>query len=243
MIFNPCRMRPAVMKWLRELGDVAYIVSGSGYHTNHLPLTGKAYPDAKLVCAGIADAKLSAAGARRADYIYTDPQSLGRLNEALKGSGVSVHPIGGDPLQCALVSAHRHLLEADVAYGHPDGRWAACDLDSFKEGQSRNDSDARLFYYGSMHGDASPNGILPIHRYMMLDPTHPLGKMQLAPPRPDGSSCAEIAESLRSVLKMDFVAVNMAHSTRREPMPAEEFRKCVDAAWRWLDGRSLLDSE
>ena len=46
-----------------------------------------------------------------------------------------------------------------------------------------------------------------------------------------------MASSLRKVLALPF---NKAAGVTFPNMDAELFRKNIDAAWRWLDGNSLL---
>jgi len=61
-------------------------------------------------------------------------------------------------------------------------------------------------------------------------------------PKADGSSCDEMAASLRALLRLNFDQVCGAHMNNTRPMPADEFRECIDAAWRWLDGKPLLEA-
>ena len=46
-----------------------------------------------------------------------------------------------------------------------------------------------------------------------------------------------MASSLRRVLALPF---NKAAGVTFAKMDADEFRKNIDAAWNWLDGRPLL---
>ena len=60
---------------------------------------------------------------------------------------------------------------------------------------------------------------------------------QLTPPKTDGSSCKDMADSLRVALKQDFdKAVGVHFNT----MDGNDFKKSIDANWNWLDGNSLL---
>jgi len=241
LLFNPCKIRPALADWLKERGEVEWIVSGSGVHTNQLPGASKAFPSAKIICSQIADKKIASVGARRADYIYNNPSKLIEMNELLKDKGVSIHPIEGDVFQAACVLAHEHLLEVDIVYGHSDeSRWAHTSTETLERENKASTSFGRLFYYGLIYKESSPHGYLPTYRYSLMDPSNAMAKMQLAPPSSDGSSCTKMAESLRKMLALDFVAVDMAHSQLEDSMPAAEFRKCIDTSWRWLDGRDLL---
>ena len=82
----------------------------------------------------------------------------------------------------------------------------------------------------------SPNGCLAIYRFWMMDPCS-FGGMGYDQPARDGSSCKQMASSLRKMLRLDFEKVWDVHS---QDMSAETFRKDIDASWNWLDGGSLL---
>lgn len=43
LLYNPCRLRGQVVKWLASLGEVGWIVSGASSHTNQIPLAALAY--------------------------------------------------------------------------------------------------------------------------------------------------------------------------------------------------------
>ena len=70
----------------------------------------------------------------------------------------------------------------------------------------------------------------------MMDHTG-VGRITYDPSALDGSSCATMADSLREILEKDFDAVLGVHF---DTMTREDFRKSVDANWRWLDGRPLI---
>ena len=53
----------------------------------------------------------------------------------------------------------------------------------------------------------------------------------------DGSSCTEMAASLRALLKMDF---NSAAGVHINQQTGEDFKRNIDCNWNWLDGGSLL---
>ena len=75
---------------------------------------------------------------------------------------------------------------------------------------------------------------------MGMDPTNTFAsKLCLDPPKEDGSSCTDMAHSLRELLKLDFKVVIDGHGAHMTP---DEFRKSIDANWNWLDGGSLLSS-
>ena len=58
-------------------------------------------------------------------------------------------------------------------------------------------------------------------------------------PRPadDGSSCKEMANSLRDILKMDYKNVVSVHWGL---LSAADFRLSINEDWKWLDESSLL---
>lgn len=82
----------------------------------------------------------------------------------------------------------------------------------------------------------------------------------LSPPAPDGSSCTNMATSLRKALAQPFSKLRSKQILWRylnrnswhkrmmfravgvhfRPMSADEFRRGIDCNWRWLDGESLL---
>ena len=76
----------------------------------------------------------------------------------------------------------------------------------------------------------------PVLRFLMMDHTG-VGRMMYDPPALDGSSCSTMATSLRAILEQEFDAVLGVHF---DTMTREDFRKSVDANWKWLDGRSLI---
>jgi hypothetical protein len=251
LLFNPCRMRPKIKAWLNRLdaGNVQYIVSGSSAHTNQLLQAASIFPDAKIVCSATAEQKCMAVGMRQADYIYSDPtgpRGLASLKEDLSGSGIQIHFVKGDVLcQAACVLVHSHLFEVDLLYGHADGdRFAnvtPADWNSSDAQKGSCDlSFGRLFYYAAIYKNASPHGNLPLYRYMPMDPSSTFSKLVVDQPKPDGTSCMEMAASLRELLLLDFKWVDPVHSLLEASMPADEFRRCIDASWRWLDGKALI---
>lgn len=133
LIYNPVRMHPQMINWIKKKGEVKYIVSGSSAHTNHLPSTATTFPAAKIVCASIADAKCQAVGMRPADYLYdlrkvdeaipTHDQCRGTLDDAIRmfDDKVKLFHIRGDVMTEALfVLAHGHLFETDLLYTPSD---------------------------------------------------------------------------------------------------------------------------
>ena len=70
----------------------------------------------------------------------------------------------------------------------------------------------------------------------MMDPDS-FGAMAYDPPVKDGSSCKEMAMSFRKILKLPF---KIAVGVHFDQMDRDNFSKSLDAAWNWLDGKSLL---
>ena len=84
----------------------------------------------------------------------------------------------------------------------------------------------------------SPNGTLAVYRFHGMDPNS-LGAMMYDQLASDGSSCKEMAESLRELLRQEnYETAICVHAGK---MSRDVFRKDIDANWNWLDGASLLD--
>ena len=221
-------------------GNVSWIVIPSSEHNLQLPGIIRKYPEAKIIGSKTSEKKLnfvSALPRGKLDYDYTDVGALAELNAQLSPEGLSLHYTAGD---CATNSlfllAHRVLLECDILYTHADGEGALMmDKQQFRELRP-NDFFWRLFKFRLLSKPNSPNGFLPPYRFWAMDPqlTWP---MQLTPPKDDGSSCSEMAASLRTVLALDF---DQAVGVHFRTMKAEEFKRAVDLNWNWLDGESLL---
>jgi hypothetical protein len=156
LLYNPVRMHPQMVDWIKERGEVKYIVSGSSAHTNHLPKTAETFPDAKIICASIADAKCQFAGMRPADYLYDlrrdeEPQKqfVGRatLQDALDefNGKIKLFHIRGDVMTEALfLLVHSHLFVIDLIY-------TACEQEmkngEFETGTSPIQTGGRIFTY------------------------------------------------------------------------------------------------
>ena len=82
----------------------------------------------------------------------------------------------------------------------------------------------------------SPNGTLAKYRFWMMDPKG-MGCMCYDLPAADGSTCKEMATSMRNLLKLDFETAVCVHSGK---MTAEVFKKDINANWKWLDGTELF---
>ena len=244
LLYNPCRMRPYVMEWLDSLGTVAYIVSGSSAHTNQMCQASEAYPDAKVVCAEAAEMKCMSVGMRGASYRYTHKEELEALNVELAKGGAKLHFVEGDTFtHAALVQVHGCLFECDLTCyaNHCGTRCVACSEKVWRDPNSIDGMNARLFYYVYFAPNVAPNGYTPVYRFMGMDHTSPFTKMMFDEPKADGSSCSEMANSLRKVIALKFDMVLSAHSGYEKGMDGVDFRKTMDACWNWLDGgRSLM---
>jgi hypothetical protein len=54
MLHSPCEITPELASWLRELGEVRYIVAPGSYHYLHVPSAQRAFPNAETwICPGI----------------------------------------------------------------------------------------------------------------------------------------------------------------------------------------------
>ena len=98
-----------------------------------------------------------------------------------------------------------------------------------------DDYPERLFYFSMIAKPNSPNGFLPNYRFWMMDPMS-LGALGYQSPKADGSSCREMANSLRQVLSQPFKTAAGVHF---KTMDRDSFQKSVDCAWNWLDGKPL----
>ena len=243
LLYNPCRMRPCVMEWLDSLGTVAYIVSGSSAHTNQLCQASEAYPDAKMICAEAAEMKCMSVGMREASYRYTNPKELEVLNVELAKGGAKLHFVEGDALtHAALVQVQGCLFECDLACyaNHCGSRCAACSEDVWRDPNSIDGRSARQFHYMYFPPNVAPNGFIPVYRFMGMDHNSPFIKMTIDGPKADGSSCTEMANSLRKIIGLDFDMVLSAHSGYEKGMDGNDFRKTLDVCWNWLDGGRTL---
>ena len=70
-----------------------------------------------------------------------------------------------------------------------------------------------------------------------MDPTSILSKLSWPRPADDGSSCNEMAKSLRDILKMDYKNVLSVHWGL---MSADDFKQTINEDWKWLDESTLL---
>lgn len=129
ILYNPVRMHPQMVDWIKERGEVKYIVSGSSAHTNHLPASAATFPEAKIICASVADMKCQSAGMRPSNYLYdlrrdeAPPKKFegrGTLQDAMEsfpGNDVKLFHISGDNFTDTMfLLAHGHLFVLDLIY-------------------------------------------------------------------------------------------------------------------------------
>ena len=254
IIYNPCRMHPQIIEWINGLGKVKFIVSGSSSHTNHLPGTAVAFPNAKIICASAADAKCKFAGMRPADYLYDlsrdealkQPKlyagrgTMEDAREALNGHAALFHVRGDVATQALFFMVHNHLFEVDLMYTMSDDGKKESEFDT---GTTINHSKWRIFYYSSITEKVAPIGYtIPIHRCLFMDPTAMLSKLGCDSPEKDGSSCTEMAQSLRKILKVirEPGVCKRVHCVHALSMNVEDFCQQIDKTWGWLDGKSLI---
>ena len=230
-------------KFLENLGTVAWIVIPSSEHNLQLPGIIRKYPGAKVIGSKTSEIKLNfVSGLPRGklDFDYTDHQQLDKLNSELNSEGLSLHYIDGD---CATNSlfcvAQGVALECDILYTHADGEgFLMIDKQRFRE-LHPSDFFWRLFKFRLLSKPNSPNGFLPPYRFWAMDPKL-MWNLQFTPAKDDGSSCKDMATSLRTVLALDF---DKAVGVHFRTMKAEDFKRAVDLNWNWLDGKSLLQSD
>jgi len=242
LLYSPVRIQENsdLWKWLEQQGKVEWVVLGSSEHTLQLPDVLAKFPSAKIVASTTAGRKLAWVGALpkdRLDFDYTKPPLLAEANKLLREEGVQLEYVQGDCVTHSLfLLAHGVLCEADLLYTHQDGEgFLTLPREKFRE-LRLEDSSLRLFKFGLLSKPTSPNGFLPPYRFWMMDPSL-LWSLMLTPPNPDGSSSAEMANSLRRVLALPF---DTAVGVHFDQMDAEAFRGGIDANWNWLDGKSLL---
>ena len=246
LLYNPVPIHDGTKldEWMKSMGDVKYAVIGSCYHTLFLPDTLKRYPDAIYIGTKISEEKLKAANALKKpklDYDALVESDITTVNEILEAGGVTLKFTKGDMLtQSIFLVAYETGVEVDLLYGLHDT--CACDY-SKAEGIFKGcDNDprhfiGRLFQWRLVNKPNSPYGYLPPYRFAAMDPKSGLSKMNWPRPANDGSSCKEMANSLREILKMDYKNVVSIHWGL---LSAEDFRLSINEDWKWLDESSLL---
>ena len=230
-------------QFLEKLGKVEWIVAPSSEHTLQLPAIIKKFPDAKIIGATTAEKKLNYVKAlprKQFDFDYTSDKDLKEANELLRKEGVELFYIKGDVVTHSLFSiAHNVALECDLLYGHHDGEGSLMmDKETFRK-LKPEDAMWRIFKFSLLSKPNSPNGFLPPYRYWFMDASC-MWPFQFTPPKDDGSSCNEMADSLRIVLSQNF---DKAVGVHFNIMDGNDFKKSIDANWNWLDEKSLLSDK
>lgn len=244
MLYSPTRVREETgfAEWLEGLGPVKWVVLGSSAHTLFIPSVYERYPNANYISSGVAWSKLNKFPSIKTapDFDYTQRSQLDSLNHLLKDEGVQFHFIEGDACTLALIPiAHRTALEVDIIYSRPGGGL----FDKTKADLEAGGEElfgSRLFKYGLASAPTSPNDALPPYRFWFMDPANPIVPTLMSAPKKDGSSCTDMANSLRRVIEADFDQALGVHFTQ---MTGEEFRRSIDHNWGWLDGKPLYQEK
>jgi len=219
-----------LLSWLESLGTVKWLVVAAGSHSLCLPDVVKAFPKAKVIGPKVVEEKLRYAKVvDMFDYISTNKDDLKRANRELIKEGVELISVEGDVATNSLVCLvdQEVLLECDLVYGHKE--WQ-----TFEQWSGMEWTD-RIFYLGLISKPNSPYGWLPSYRFWMMDPQS-FGGLGYDQAAEDGSSCRDMAASLRNILGKQY---NIAIGVHFNRMTREEFRNSIDAAWNWLDGKPL----
>ena len=230
LLYAPTRIRDETGfgAWLDNLGKVEWVVIASSEHNSNLPAILKRYPDVKVIGSSVSEMKLNHVEAlpkKKFDFDYSTTEALAAANKILKPNGVELFYASGDIATHSLFCvAHGTALECDLLYGVH-----GMDFEKLPD-----DWTLRIFMFGLIASSA--NGFLPNYRFWMMDPSA-LGLMMITPPANDGSTCGEMARSLRTILELKFDKVVSVHFSTME---ADCFKKSIDANWNWLDGSSLL---
>lgn len=247
LLYNPVPIHSGTKldDWMKTMGEVKYVVIGSCYHTLFLPETLKRYPEAAYIGTKLSEDKLKAANALtkpKLDYDFLVESDVISANEALaKEGGVTLKFTKGDMMtQCIFLLAYGTGVEVDLLYGHHSE--CPCDYCKAKGIFKGYDTDPayfwlRLFNIRLMAKPNSPFGYLPPYRFAGMDPTSVMSKMTWPRPANDGSSCKELATSLREILKMDYKNVISIHWGL---VAAKDFKLSINEDWKWLDEASLL---
>ena len=175
------------------------------------------------------------------DYNFLDEDDLKAANEALSTTEIKFRLVKGDIMTHSIfLQAYQTGITVDLFYGHHS--ICSCDFCHSKGIFNGKDTDpayfgTRLFDLRLVKKPNSPFGYLPGYRFSGMDPTSALSKMASPRPANDGSSCKEMANSLREILRLDYTNVISIHWGF---MSAEDFRLSINESWKWLDESSLL---
>jgi len=230
-------------KLIKELGTVKYIVIGSCFHTNYLPETTKRFPTAKLIGTTPAEIKLNAVNAlirKKLDYNVHEGDQLAEITGILEKEGVSIHFSEHEVFTNSIfLVAYNTGCEVDLIYAHHDRckcgyRYSWCPSNKDPDPE---DFFGRIFKYLVVSKPDTPNGKLAIYRFSAMDPAGSMSCISYPSPKRDGSSCIELARFLRKLTKLQIHQVASVHSHLQT---GDDFKRSIDAAWNWLDERSLL---
>ena len=247
MLFNPVPIHEGTKldEWMKTMGKVKVIVIGSSFHTLFMPETFKRYPDVIYIGTKMSEEKLKAANALPKEKLYYDfleESDVKAANESIGSSDIVLKFVKGDMLTHSIfLQAYETGVEVDLLYGHHEE--STCDFCLSKGIFEKHGTDPayfleRLFTLRLLKKPNSPFGYLPGYRFAGMDPTSPMSKLMTCPrPAEDGSSCKEMANSLREILKMDYKNVISIHWGLQSP---KDFRLSMNEDWKWLDGESLL---
>ena len=246
MLYNPIPIHDGTKlgEWMKTMGEVKFIVIGSCYHTLFLPETLRKYPEAICIGTKLSEDKLKAANAlpkMSLDYNFLDEDDLKAANEALSTTDIKFKLVKGDIMTHSIfLQAYQTGITVDLFYGHHS--ICSCDFCHSKGIFNGKDTDpayfgTRLFDLRLVKKPNSPFGYLPGYRFSGMDPTSALSKMACPRPAHDGSSCKEMANSLREILRLDYTNVISIHWGF---MSGEDFRLSINESWKWLDESSLL---
>ena len=247
ILFNPVPIHDGTKldEWMKTMGKVKFLVIGSSYHTLFMPETLKRFPDAICIGTKMSEDKLKAANAlpkQKLDYNFLEESDVKAANEALGTSDITFKFTKGDMLTHSIfLQAYETGIEVDLLYGHHSE--CVCDCCHSKGIFKGYDTEPAYFWcrlssLRLLKKPNSPFGYLPGYRFAAMDPTSAMSKVMTCPrPANDGSSCQEMANSLREILKMDYKNVISIHWGLTS---AEDFRISINEDWKWLDESSLL---
>ena len=172
---------------------------------------------------------------------YNVMKSIKSLNEILNPEGVILKYINGDVATHSIfIIAFETGMEVDLLYGHHDNcKCDYCEGKGIFEGMKSNSESFfwRLFEWRLIRKPNSPFGYLPAYRFSAMDPTSAGSRFFWPRPANDGSSCTDMAKSLRDVLNADYKSVV---SVNWGIISGEDFKNSVNKAWEWLDESTLL---
>jgi len=245
LLYSPVKIHDDVDfgRWLENLGVVKWIVLGTSAHSLQLPAVMKKYPEATYIASKDSWQKLvhfKGWKKQKADFEYDNPEDLERLNNLLSEEGIKFHFVKGDCCtQACIPIAHKTALECDIIYSLSNGGFLDMSAENLicEEEADVANAGKRLFRLALATKPTSPNGALPPYRFWIMDPLSPISCMIQTVPAKDGSSCTEMAQSLRTILSEE---IDQASGVHTGPITGQVFRESVDLNWNWLDGQSLL---